>query len=187
MWIICGLGNPGAQYERTRHNAGFLTIDEMVSRFHLPRARKRFQAEVTEGLVAGEEVLLIKPQTFMNLSGQSLGEAIRFYKVDLAQVLVIHDEVDLPFGKVRLKLGGGLAGHNGLKSVVAHLGTQDFGRVRFGVGKSPHGGELVHWVLAPFGSDEREQLPALVSRAVDAVEMSLRDGLTRAMNRFNSL
>lgn len=187
MWVICGLGNPGLQYERTRHNAGFLAIDEMVGRFHLPRARKRFSAETTEGRVGDHDVLLMKPQTFMNLSGQAVGEALRFYKVEPANLLVIHDEVDLPFGKVRLKMGGGMAGHNGLKSIVAHVGTQNFARVRIGVGRSPSGGELVHWVLAPFGQEERDQLPAVVSQAVDGIEMSLRDGLERAMNRFNSL
>jgi PTH1 family peptidyl-tRNA hydrolase len=164
MLLIAGLGNPGPRYERNRHNIGFMAVDELVRRHSFGAWRSRFQSMVAEGAVAGEKVLVMKPMTFMNESGRAVGEAVRFYKLEPAQVIVIHDELDLKPGKIRVKRGGGHAGHNGLRSIDAHIGS-DFQRIRVGIGH-PGDKDRVHgYVLTDFAKAEQP----LVERTVDAI------------------
>jgi peptidyl-tRNA hydrolase, PTH1 family len=187
MKIICGLGNPGREYERHRHNIGFLVLDALAQRWKAQFNSQKFEAELATANFAGHRVLLLKPQTFMNLSGQSLAGAARFYKVGLDEVLVVHDELDLPFGRQQLKLGGGSGGHNGLKSIAQSWGEQDYARLRFGVGRPPAPGpeRVVGHVLSNFSTEEQPQLAPLIVRAVEACEQWARDGMQKAMNGFN--
>ena len=159
MWLVVGLGNPGKEYANHRHNAGFMVVEELASKLGADPFRSKFNGEWTRGAPkTGDECVLLKPQTFMNLSGQSAQPAAAFFKVPPANVLVVHDELDIPFGEVRLKQGGGHAGHNGLRSILSHLGGADCGRVRLGVGRPPPGfrGEVADCVLSPFDATENE-------------------------------
>ncbi|CAM4302205.1 aminoacyl-tRNA hydrolase [Corallococcus sp. ZKHCc1 1396] len=188
MKLICGLGNPGREYERHRHNIGFMVVDALLARARAELTQDKFQARVGQGSLGGERILFVEPQTFMNLSGRSVAEAARFYKVDVQDVLVIHDELDLPFGRLQLKAGGGAGGHNGLKSMVTCLGADAFIRVRVGIGKpeGPNAKERVSgYVLSNFDDGERRQLEELIARAADMTESWVRDGLSTAMNRHN--
>jgi peptidyl-tRNA hydrolase, PTH1 family len=188
MKLICGLGNPGREYERHRHNIGFMVVEALLGRARAELNHEKFQARVGQGTLGGEKVLFLEPQTYMNLSGRSVAEAARFYKVAVEDILVIHDELDLPFGRLQLKAGGGAGGHNGLKSLVSSLGADSFIRLRFGIGKpeGPNARERVSgYVLSNFDDGERRQLDELIGRAVDMTETWLRDGLSVAMNRFN--
>jgi PTH1 family peptidyl-tRNA hydrolase len=186
--LICGLGNPGREYERHRHNLGFRVVDALVERARARLDHDKFDARLGQGTLGEERVLFLQPQTFMNLSGQSVAGAARFYKVPLEDVLVIHDELDLPFGRIQLKTGGGTGGHNGLESIVERLGDPAFARLRFGIGK-PEGPKaperIVGHVLSNFSKEESEQLPTLLDRAADAAELWARQGMAVAMNRFN--
>jgi peptidyl-tRNA hydrolase, PTH1 family len=187
MKIICGLGNPGREYERHRHNVGFRVVEELSSRLGIALNQRKFDAKSGQGTVGAEKVLLIEPQTFMNLSGQSLAQAARFYKVELADVLVVHDELDLPFAKLQLKMGGGPGGHNGLRSIIEQC-TDAFPRLRFGIGKpeGPNAKErVVGHVLGGFNREEEEQMKALVERAAEMAESWLKEGMAAAMNRHN--
>ncbi|NVJ18948.1 aminoacyl-tRNA hydrolase [Myxococcus sp. AM010] len=188
MKLIVGLGNPGREYERHRHNIGFMVVEALLSRARAALNQEKFAARVGQGTLAGERVLFVEPQTFMNLSGRSVAEAARFFKVPVADVLVIHDELDLPLGRLQLKAGGGSGGHNGLKSIVSSLGDEGFIRLRFGIGKpeGPNARERVAgYVLSNFDDGERRELEALIDRAMDMTELWLREGLSVAMNRFN--
>ncbi|WP_338864924.1 aminoacyl-tRNA hydrolase [Myxococcus stipitatus] len=188
MKLICGLGNPGREYERHRHNIGFMVVEAMLSRARAELNQEKFAAKVGQGTLGGERILFLEPQTFMNLSGRSVAEAARFYKVAPEDVLVIHDELDLPLGRLQLKAGGGSGGHNGLKSIVSSLGSEAFVRLRFGIDKpaGPNARERVAgYVLSNFDDGERRQLDELIARAVDVTECWVRDGLSVAMNRFN--
>lgn len=188
MKLICGLGNPGREYERHRHNIGFRVVDLLCERARAQLNQEKFDAHVGQGTLGGERVLFVEPQTFMNLSGRSVAGAARFYKIPVEDVLVIHDELDLPFGRIQLKLGGGAGGHNGLKSTLELLGTDAFPRVRFGIGKpeGPNAKERVSGhVLSGFSSEESKQLDELIARAADAAECWARDGMATAMNRYN--
>lgn len=188
MKIICGLGNPGRQYEGNRHNIGFLVLDALATRWKLSFTSNKFDAELASGSFAGDKVLLIKPQTFMNLSGVSLGGAARFYKVPPADVLVIHDELDLPYPKLALKAGGGTGGHNGLNSIRESWGEESYGRLRFGIGKpqGPNAKErVVGHVLGDFSGEERQTLGEHIVKACEICDSWARDGLARAMNRWN--
>ncbi|AEI68549.1 aminoacyl-tRNA hydrolase [Corallococcus macrosporus] len=188
MKLIVGLGNPGREYERHRHNIGFMVVEALLSRARAELNQGKFAARAGQGTLGGERVLFLEPQTFMNLSGRSVGEAARFYKVPVADVLVIHDELDLPLGRLQLKAGGGSGGHNGLKSIVSSLGDEGFIRLRFGIGKpeGPNARERVSgYVLSNFDDGERRELDALIDRAMDMTELWLREGLSVAMNRFN--
>ena len=185
MKLICGLGNPGTEHSGDRHNAGFLVVDRLSERLGIPLDAGRFQARMGAGRLGTDRLLLLEPETYMNLSGRSLGAAARFYKVPSEDVLVIHDELDLPFGRLQLKAGGGTAGHGGLKSIVAELGDEGFARLRLGVGK-PEGKErTVGHVLSGFGAEEREALPDLLDRAAEAALGWATLGVAEAMNRFN--
>ena len=182
--LVAGLGNPGREYAATRHNVGFMVADELARR-HGASFRSKFSGELAETRVDGARVAIVKPQTWMNESGRSVGPAARFFKLDPAAVLVVHDEVDLEPGRLQARAGGGLAGHNGLRSVAQHLGTQDFLRLRVGVGRPERGDPrpVADFVLAPF-SDEID-VDGLVARAADAVETLLSKGLEDAQQRFN--
>jgi peptidyl-tRNA hydrolase, PTH1 family len=172
-WLVVGLGNPGRQYERTRHNIGFQVADELARRWDMPRPRERFRGRLSEGRTGpgGPRVALLWPQTYMNDAGRSVGPARGSYKLPLERVLVIHDEIDVPFGEVRTRVGGGLAGHNGLKSLKAQLGDADFARVRVGVGRPDSTDpEIVsNWVLGRFAEPDAD-VRALVEQAADATE-----------------
>ena len=182
--LVAGLGNPGREYERTRHNAGWLVLDELARR-HGGSWRSKFSGSLAELRLDDARLALLKPETYMNESGRSVGAAARFFKVARDGLLVVHDDVDLEPGRLQARAGGGLAGHNGLRSLAQHLGAQDFLRLRIGVGRPGRGDprSVSDWVLAPFGPEE--DADALVTRAADAVESIVRDGLDRAQARFN--
>ena len=182
--LVAGLGNPGREYASTRHNVGFMVCDELARR-HGASFRTKFSGELAEHRLDGARLALLKPQTFMNESGRSVGPAARFFKTNPGALLVVHDEVDLEPGRLQARLGGGLAGHNGLRSIAKHLGTPDFLRLRVGVGRPERGDPrpVADFVLSPFG--EEIDVEALVARAADAVETLVRDGLEEAQQRFN--
>jgi PTH1 family peptidyl-tRNA hydrolase len=159
MWILVGLGNPGKEYQNNRHNIGFLAIDEIASDYNLPPFSKKFQGELTEGRINGEKVVLVKPQTYMNESGKCVGQVARFYKVTPNRIIAFHDELDLAPGKLRVKKGGGAAGHNGLKSMDAHLNSQDYWRVRMGIGHPGDRDRVSGYVLGDFSKEEQKSLP----------------------------
>ena len=185
-WLIAGLGNPGDQYENTRHNAGFLVADELGERGGFPIQRLRFKALTATAAIGGQGALVMKPVTFMNLSGEAVGEAARFYKIPPDHVLVISDDVDLPLGKLRIRTGGSAGGHNGLKSIIQHLGTDQFPRLKVGVGAKPHPDyDMADWVLGKLQGEDKTVMDGAVKRAADAVECLLRDGPQKAMNQFN--
>ncbi len=185
-WLVVGLGNPGGQYENTRHNAGFLTADELARRGRFAIQRLKFKALTAAVEISGQGVLMMKPTTFMNLSGEAVGEAARFYKIPPDHVLVISDDVSLPLGKLRIRTGGSAGGHNGLKSIIQHLGADQFPRVKVGVGEKPHPDyDMADWVLGKFQGEDKKVMDEAVKRAADAVECYLRDGPQKAMNRFN--
>jgi peptidyl-tRNA hydrolase, PTH1 family len=186
MKLICGLGNPGREYQHHRHNVGFMVVDALAHRARADLGSSKFDATLGQGALGGHKVLLLKPQTFMNHSGRSLAQAARFYKVAPEDVLVIHDELDLPYGRLQLKSGGGAGGHNGLRSILDCLGEDRFGRLRVGVGK-PEGGKerVVGHVLAPFSSEEQAQLGELLDRASEAAAGWAELGMAQAMNRYN--
>ena len=185
-WLVVGLGNPGEKYENTRHNAGFLVADELGERGRFPIQRLKFKALTNAAAIGGQGALVMKPATYMNLSGEAVGEAARFYKVAPNHVLVISDDVDLPLGKLRIRTGGSAGGHNGLKSVIQHLGTDQFPRLKVGVGGKPHPDyDMADWVLGKFQGEDKKVMDEAVKRAAEAVECFLRDGPQKAMNRFN--
>ncbi|MBV8431048.1 MAG: aminoacyl-tRNA hydrolase [Solirubrobacterales bacterium] len=177
-WLIVGLGNPGSEYRDTRHNIGFAVADELARRWELPKPKSKYRARVTEGRTGpgGARVAILKPQTYMNDAGTSVGPAVGAYKVDLDHVLVLHDEIDLPFGEIRTKVGGGLAGHNGLKSLRQALGSPDFARVRIGVDRPPTSDpdRVAAYVLARF-REPRADVDNLIDRAADAAERIVRE------------
>ena len=182
--LIAGLGNPGPEYHETRHNAGFMVLDRLADHAGISVSRKAFNGVFGEGLWQGERLFLLKPQTYMNLSGRSVAAALRYYKLSPAELIVIHDELDIPFGQVKVKEGGGHGGHNGLRSLMAELGTGDFVRVRVGIGR-PAKGDPVNYVLGPFGRDEVPLLPRLCDGVCDLLSLLLREGVPKTMSLYN--
>lgn len=186
QWLVVGLGNPGAKYESTRHNMGFLVADKLAQNEKLKFNKLRFKAWTATWEVGGEKVLLMKPQTYMNLSGEAVGQAARFYKIPADHVLVISDDIALPAGKLRIRAGGSAGGHNGLKNIIQHLGTDRFPRIKVGVG-SPRQAEhdIADWVIGkPMGEEQKVIIEAL-NKAVAAIPVLIEQGVDRAMNRFN--
>jgi PTH1 family peptidyl-tRNA hydrolase len=187
MKLVCGLGNPGPKYDLARHNAGFMICDRFAERLGARFASRRFSSLMAEGRVGDERILLLKPQTFMNLSGDAVSPAVGFYKLSLEDVLVIHDDADLPLGVMRLKRGGGTAGHKGLESLCERLGAPDFHRLRYGIGRpdNPHL-DLADFVLQPLSTAERAELERGFALAVDAIGAWITAGIDAAMNDFNN-
>lgn len=182
--LICGLGNPGSQYRNTRHNIGFMVLDRLAADTGIRFDRSMFESKWAEVFLAGTKVVMLQPQTFMNLSGRSLAQFVRYFKVPFDQVLVICDDINLPFGQFRLRKGGGAGGHNGLKSIAGSIGSQDFPRLRIGI----EGGDLqstAGHVLSPFSADEEKILTTRLVEAVDCVREWATVGMESAMNKFN--
>ena len=184
-WLVAGLGNPGPSYAGNRHNAGYLTADVLAARAGVRFRAGKFRAMTAEGRLAGFGVVIVKPLTFMNDSGIAVAGIGGYHRLEPARLVVVHDELDLPYGTIRLKLGGGDNGHNGLRSVTAHLGTREYYRVRIGIGRPPGRMDPAAYVLRDFSAAERKELPFVVDRAADAVEALLTDGLATAQNRFH--
>lgn len=186
MKLLVGLGNPGPKYEATRHNVGFLVLDEVARELGASLDRQKFSALIGEAELEGERILLMKPQTFMNLSGEAVGAACRFHKIEPGDVIAIHDELDLPAGSVRIKVGGGHGGHNGLRSLLAHLPGPDFIRLRVGIGRPEGGRDVTSWVLGGYGEAELASLPATIELAAKAARCLLVEDDPRiCMNEFN--
>ena len=185
-YIIAGLGNPGAKYEMTRHNAGFLALDLFAVKNNADIKKLKYHSLVREVTISGKRCLLMKPQTFMNNSGEAIGEAARFYKIPPERVIVISDDTTLDVGKIRIRRKGSAGGHNGLKSIIAHLGSEDFPRVKIGVGKKPNAyTDLADWVLARFPKDGEEDLKQALENALSAVELIVAGETDKAMNLYN--
>ena len=184
-YVIVGLGNPGPKYQWTRHNAGFLFLDRLANLENISISRKSFSGLAGEWARKDDRLVLLKPQTFMNLSGRSVMQALQFYKLPLSQLIVVHDELDIPFGSVRFKQGGGHGGHNGLRSIKEQLGKDDFLRLRIGIGRPPHG-DTTNYVLGTIPPEQMEALPRVLDGALDMLEMMLDEGLPKAMSLFNN-
>ena len=185
-WLLVCLGNPGDQYENTRHNVGFMVADELGERHNIPIQRLKFRALTNTITVGDEKVLLMKPVTYMNLSGEAVHEAAAFYKIPPERVLVISDEVSLAPGKIRVRRSGSAGGHNGLKNIIAHLGTDQFPRIRLGVGQKPHPDyDMADWVLGKFQGEDKKAVEEAVKKAADAAECLIREGVDKAMNKYN--
>ena len=185
-WLLVCLGNPGDQYENTRHNVGFMVADELAERSHVPVQRLKFRALTNTVTVGDRKVLLMKPVTYMNLSGEAVHEAAAFYKIPPEHILVISDEVALAPGKLRVRRSGSAGGHNGLKNIIAHLGTDQFPRIRLGVGQKPHPDyDMADWVLGKFQGEDKKAVEAAVKKAADAAECLIREGVDKAMNQYN--
>jgi peptidyl-tRNA hydrolase, PTH1 family len=189
MWLIVGLGNPGREYENSRHNIGFMVLDVLARRHRAPSFSSKFKGEVAQCQVAGQGALLLRPQTFMNLSGQSVQPAMAFYKIPLENIVVVHDDLDLELGQIKLKRGGGAGGHNGLKSIDSQIGP-NYLRVRAGIGhprSEGRTGGVVGHVLGPFKGKDAEEAGILVENCADAVETLMREGLEKAQMKFHGL
>ena len=186
MFLICGLGNPGREYHKTRHNMGFDVIDRLVDTYRIPQSGTKFHAMVGSGVIEGQKVLLMKPLTYMNLSGNAVGEAVRFYKLDPAtELIVISDDIDLEPGRLRIRKKGSAGGQNGLKHIISRLGTDEFVRIRVGTGAKPAGWDLADWVLSRFSKEDREKADDALDRAAKAAVCVVRDGADAAMNTYN--
>ena len=186
QWLLVCLGNPGPKYEHTRHNMGFLAADLLAEREHIKINRIRFKAVTAELTFGGQRVRVMKPQTYMNLSGEAVQEAVRFYKIPADHVLVIYDDVSLPVGKIRVRPSGSAGGHNGIKNIIAHLGTDVFPRVKVGVGSPAHPEhEMIDWVIGVPSKEDRKVLLDSLNRALDAAACVIESGPDRAMNQFN--
>ena len=185
IYLIVGLGNPGAKYEATRHNVGFAVVDELARRYRLGAGRSEKRALTWDGRIGARRVKLAKPLTYMNRSGESVRQLTDYYKIARENLLVIHDDLDTPFGSLRLRWNGGHGGQKGLRNIVRHLGDADFARLRFGIGRPPGRMDAVHYVLQAFRGDDAIRADELAARAADAIEVWLSDGLERAMSRYN--
>ena len=186
MYLIAGLGNPGRDYVNTRHNIGFDVIDVIAAQEHISVTEKKHRALIGKGIIAGQKVILIKPQTFMNLSGESIRSLLDYYKADETQeLLVISDDISLPVGQIRIRKKGSAGGHNGLKNIIAHLGHDAFLRIKMGVGEKPSGYDLVDYVLGHFDKNDRELMDQAAEKAADAIRVILSEGTDAAMNLYN--
>jgi PTH1 family peptidyl-tRNA hydrolase len=184
-FIIIGLGNPGKKYERTRHNAGFAAVDELSRRAGIDFSQEKFHAFIGKGRIGSHEAVLAKPQTYMNESGRAVAALLRDSYLGADSLIVLHDELDLPLGTVRVKVGGGHGGHNGLRSLIEHLGTPDFVRIRIGIGRPAPGMDAADYVLSPFSAEERSAALTAVDKSVDALLAVMSQGIAGAMNLIN--
>lgn len=184
-FLVIGLGNPGREYRDTRHNIGFMVIDQLCKLLGVSMTRVQSRALIATGILEGQKIVLAKPQTFMNLSGQAVGGLVRFYKTPVDRLIVAHDDLDLPLGTIRLRPGGGSAGQKGMGSIIQQLGTQEFSRLRLGIGRPPGQMDPAAYVLQRFTSAEQEVLNLVLDRGVSAVRTFVRDGLNVAMNQYN--
>lgn len=185
MKVIVGLGNPGPKYEFTRHNIGFLTIDQLAQKLNIEVKQSKFKALYGETRIGQEKVILLKPMTYMNLSGESVNEVLRFYNCEIDDVLIIYDDLDLPAGKMKLRMQGGAGGHNGIKSIIQHLGTQQFKRIKMGIGR-PVNEDVVSYVLGTFSKEEQETLQEMLPKAADAcVSFVEEEDFSKVMNNYN--
>ena len=185
MYLIAGLGNPTREYDKTRHNVGFSVIDVLADKYNIDVSDRKHKALCGRGVIEGEKVLLLKPQTFMNLSGESIREAVDYYKIDPEDIIVIYDDISLEPGQLRIRLKGSAGGHNGIKNIIAHLGTQEFPRIKVGVGAKPPRMDLADYVLGRFPREERGLMEDAFKEAAEAVEVMIQEGAGTAMNRFN--
>lgn len=186
-YLIVGLGNPGKEYEKNRHNVGFMVIDQVIDKFGFTGRKIKSKAIIVEGYVGGKKILLVKPQTFMNLSGEAISSLVRFYKVPFNQIVVIHDDIDLPFGSFRIRPGGGAGGQKGVASIIQRLGTQEFARIRIGVGRPPGRMDAATYVLKNFHGEELKELPFVTNDVVSAIRVFIEEELDSAMNQFNGV
>ena len=185
-WLVVFLGNPGLRYEGTRHNAGFMAADAFSRKHNVRISRARFRALTAQCSIGGDQVLLMKPQTYMNLSGEAVGQAARFYKIPPEHILVLSDDITLPIGALRIRTRGSSGGHNGLKNIIEVLGTDAFPRIRIGVGSPPHPDyDTIDWVLSVFRDQDAEDMAEAASRAADAAECYIAEGPEKAMNRYS--
>ena len=185
MKIIAGLGNPGAEYAHTKHNVGFMLVDVLAEKLGAASWKEDFFSALTEVRIGGEKVFLVKPLTYMNNSGEALGPMLSYYKLDVDDLVVVHDDMDIPAGMVRIRRKGSSGGHNGIKSIIAHVGSEDFARVRIGIGRPPAGWTVIHHVLAPFSTEDALKIRAAIDYLLPAVESIVTDGVDFAMNRYN--
>lgn len=185
MYIVAGLGNPTREYEKTRHNVGFEVIDVLADMLGTTVEEKKFKGCYGRGMIGGEKVMLLKPQTFMNLSGESVRAAADFYKVDTDHIIIIYDDISLDVGQLRIRKKGSAGGHNGIKNIIAHLGTQEFPRIKVGVGDKPKKMDLADYVLSRFSKEDRAVMEDAFKEAAKAVEVMIKEGVDTAMNQFN--
>ena len=186
MYLIAGLGNPTREYEKTRHNVGFSVSDVLADKYNIDVSDRKHKALCGKGVIEGEKVLLLKPQTFMNLSGESIREAVDYYKIDPEDIIVIYDDISLDPGQLRIRLKGSAGGHNGIKNIIAHLGTQEFPRIKVGVGAKPPKMDLADYVLSRFGAEEQKLMDEAFGEAAEAAVMMMTTGAERAMNHYNA-
>ncbi len=185
MKLIVGLGNPGKKYETTKHNVGFMVIDQLIDRYGESSVKEKYKCFVAEGKIRGEKVLLVKPQTFMNLCGEGVAPLASYFKVSPKDIIVIYDDLDMPVGQLRVRAKGGSGGHNGIKSLIQMLGTQEFPRIKIGIGRPPQGWQTADYVLSTFTSDEWPQIQEALEKSAQAVEVLLTQGIIKAMNDYN--
>lgn len=187
MHVIIGLGNPGKEYADTKHNVGFRVIDKLADQYNIEVSKFKHKALIGDGIIKGNKVILVKPQTYMNLSGESVREIMSFYKVPIENMILIFDDISLPPGMIRVKEKGSAGGHNGIKSIIAHMGTDEFSRIKVGIGEKPNGWDLADYVLAKFSAEDAPLIETGIGHSVSAVEMILssESGLRDAMNQFN--
>ncbi len=185
MIIIAGLGNPGKEYDKTKHNVGFWVIDQLAKQYNIDVTKFKHKALIGDGTILGKKVLLVKPQTYMNLSGESIREILKFYKIPLEQFYVIYDDTSLPLSTVRIREKGSAGGHNGIKNIISHLGTEDFVRIKVGIGEKPNGWDLADYVLAKFSKDDEPLILSGVDKACHAIEIILTENIKEAMNQTN--
>ena len=186
MFIIAGLGNPTSQYEGTRHNIGFDVMDALAEKYNISISEKKHKALCGKGVIEGEKVLLVKPQTYMNLSGESIGQMVEYFKIDpVTDLIIISDDIDQEIGNIRVRPKGSAGGHNGLKNIILHLGTEEFKRIRIGVGHKPAGMDLADHVLSHFSAGQQKEMTESMNEAAEAVKVIIEQGAGAAMNLFN--
>lgn len=185
IWLVAGLGNPGSKYENNRHNVGFMLVDQLSEKFNISLNKKKFNGVYGKGKFNGADILLLKPFSFMNLSGNPIRELSQYFNVDISGIIIVHDDLDLPVGKIRIRKKGGAGGHNGIKSAIENLGTNEIGRVKIGIDRPEHREQVVSYVLKDFTKDESKIIENGIEKAAEAIESIILNGYTSSMNTFN--